>query len=232
MTTPVLQIDGLSKSFVLHTQHGAQLPVLHDLSFSLSPGECLALSGPSGVGKSTVLRLIYGNYGAQTGSILLRDGGRDIDLVTASPREILRVRAGSIGYVSQFLRVIPRVPTIEIVADTLRGAGYAGDPLPPARALLTRLRIPERLWSLAPSTFSGGEQQRVNLARVLIHPFPILLLDEPTASLDGVNRQTVIELIQEAKERGTAIVGIFHDTEVRDAVATRLLDMDRFRAAA
>lgn len=232
MTNHALSIDGLSKSFVLHTQNGAHLPVLRDLSFFLSPGECLALSGPSGIGKSTVLRLIYGNYGAETGSILLRDGDREIDLVKANPREILRVRAATIGYVSQFLRVIPRVPTIEIVADTLRGAGFTGDPLAPARAMLTRLHIPERLWSLAPSTFSGGEQQRVNLARVFVHPFPILLLDEPTASLDDANRQTVIELIHEARDRGTAIVGIFHDTEVRDAVATRLLDMAPFRAAA
>jgi alpha-D-ribose 1-methylphosphonate 5-triphosphate synthase subunit PhnL len=155
-----------------------------------------------------------------------------VDLTTAEPWKILEVRRHSVGYVSQFLRVIPRVPTLEIVADTLRGAGFAGDPLPPSKAILTRLRIPERLWGLAPSTFSGGEQQRVNLARVFVHPFPILLLDEPTASLDAANRQTVIELIQAAWTRGAAVVGIFHDLEVRDAVATRLLDMDQFRAAA
>jgi alpha-D-ribose 1-methylphosphonate 5-triphosphate synthase subunit PhnL len=229
---PALQVNDLSKTFTLHTQNGARLPVLQGMHFSVSPGECLALSGPSGIGKSTVLRLLYGNYGAETGRMILRQGDREIDLASASPRDILRLRQATIGYVSQFLRVIPRVPTIEIVADTLRGAGFTGDPLPPSRAMLTRLRIPERLWNLAPSTFSGGEQQRVNLARVFVHPFPILLLDEPTASLDAVNRQTVIELIQTAWARGAAVIGIFHDTEVRDAVATRLLDMDQFRAAA
>jgi alpha-D-ribose 1-methylphosphonate 5-triphosphate synthase subunit PhnL len=227
-----LQVDGLSKTFLLHTQNGVRLPVLRGLNFSVAAGECLALSGPSGIGKSTVLRLLYGNYGAESGRMLLREGERQIDLAAASPREILRLRAGTLGYVSQFLRVIPRVPTIEIVADTLRNTGFTGDPLPPARAMLSRLRIPERLWGLAPSTFSGGEQQRVNLARVFVHPFPILLLDEPTASLDAVNRQTVIELIQSAWTRGAAVIGIFHDLEVRDAVATRLLDMDQFRVAA
>ena len=229
---PALQVDGLSKTFTLHTQNGARLPVLQGMRFSVSAGECLALSGPSGIGKSTVLRLLYGNYGAETGRMILRKDESEIDLAAASPREILRLRKHTIGYVSQFLRVIPRVPTLEIVADTLRNAGFAGDPLPPSKAMLTRLRIPERLWGLAPSTFSGGEQQRVNLARVFVHPFPVLLLDEPTASLDAANRQTVIELIQSAWARGAAVVGIFHDLEVRDAVATRLLDMDQFRAAA
>lgn len=232
MTDFALQVEDLSKTFLLHTQNGAQLPVLRGLGFSVAPGECVALAGPSGIGKSTVLRLIYGNYGAGIGRMLLRHGGRETDLASATPREILRLRATTIGYVSQFLRVIPRVPTIEIVADTLRGAGFTGDPLPPAQAILTRLRIPERLWRLAPSTFSGGEQQRVNLARVLVHPFPVLLLDEPTASLDAANRQTVIEMIQAARAHGAAIIGIFHDLEVREAAATRLLDMDRFRAAA
>ncbi len=227
-----LRVDGLSKTFQLHTQNGVKLPVLQGLSFSVAAGECLALSGPSGIGKSTVLRLLYGNYGAETGRMVLRQGEGEIDLASASPREILRLRKNTIGYVSQFLRVIPRVPTIEIVADTLRNAGFKGDPLPPSKAILTRLRIPERLWHLAPSTFSGGEQQRVNLARVFVHPFPVLLLDEPTASLDAANRQTVIELIQSAWARGAAVIGIFHDLEVRDAVATRLLDMDQFRAAA
>ncbi|MFN4282966.1 MAG: phosphonate C-P lyase system protein PhnL [Alphaproteobacteria bacterium] len=232
MTNLALRVEGLSKTFTMHNQNGAQLPVLKGLSFSVSAGECLALSGPSGIGKSTVLRLIYGNYGAETGRILLRQGEAEIDLARADPRDILRLRRKTIGYVSQFLRVIPRVPTLEIVADTLRHAGFTGDPIPPAQAMLTRLRIPERLWHLAPSTFSGGEQQRVNLARVFVHPFPALLLDEPTASLDAANRQTVIELIQSAWARGAAVVGIFHDLEVRDAVATRLLDMDPFRAAA
>lgn len=229
---PALQVDGLSKTFTLHTQNGARLPVLQGMRFSVSPGECLALSGPSGIGKSTVLRLLYGNYGAETGRMILRQDEREIDLAAASPREILRLRKDTIGYVSQFLRVIPRVPTLEIVADTLRNAGFAGDPLPPAQAMLTRLRIPERLWNLAPSTFSGGEQQRVNIARGFISELPILLLDEPTASLDAANRAVVVELIDRKKRAGVAMVAIVHDDEIRHRIADRIVDVTSFASAA
>ena len=95
-----------------------------------------------------------------------------------------------------------------------------------ASALLTRLNIPARLHALAPATFSGGEQQRINLARGFIGRHPILLLDEPTASLDPANRDVVVGMIQEAKARGVAMIGIFHDTEVRDAVADRLFSVN------
>jgi alpha-D-ribose 1-methylphosphonate 5-triphosphate synthase subunit PhnL len=143
-------------------------------------------------------------------------------MATAPPRTVLEVRRDTMGYVSQFLRVIPRVAAIDIVAERLTEQGATREEARErAGDLLSRLRIPGRLWNLAPATFSGGEQQRVKIARGFIREYPILLLDEPTASLDGENRKTVVELINEAKARGAAVIGIFHDDGVRGAVADR-----------
>jgi alpha-D-ribose 1-methylphosphonate 5-triphosphate synthase subunit PhnL len=146
---------------------------------------------------------------------------------------MLELRRTTLGYVSQFLRVIPRVPTLEVVAEPLLAVGTAEtEALERAAALLARLRIPETLWSLSPTTFSGGEQQRVNIARGFVHPYPALLLDEPTASLDAANRETVLTLIEEAKARGAAIVGIFHDEAARARIADREIDVGRFAPCA
>ena len=162
---------------------------------------------------------------AQGGSVSI--GG--VDITRAAPREILALRRETLGYVSQFLRVVPRVPTLEVVAEPLLALGRTEDEaLARARDLLTRLRIPERLWSLSPTTFSGGEQQRVNIARGFAHSYPALLLDEPTASLDATNRETVLSLIEEAKAGGAAIVGIFHDLDARVRVADREIDVTSF----
>ena len=142
-----------------------------------------------------------------------------INLVGAEPRDVLSVRRETLGYVSQFLRVIPRIPALDLVCEPLITLGVDPEAARErAAALLTELRIPERHWSLAPATFSGGEQQRINIARTMVVDYPALLLDEPTASLDAENRRTVIDLILQARRRGAAIVGIFHDEEVRDAV--------------
>jgi len=222
----VLVVEGLHKTFTLHTQGGIQLPVLRGVDLTVYPGECVALTDPSGSGKSTLLRSVYANYRPQRGHILVAHDGARIDMVDAGPRELLAVRQRTIGYVSQFLRVIPRVPTLDVVVEPLRAFGVARDAaLGRGRALLARLRIPERLWSLSPVTFSGGERQRVNLARGFVADFPILLLDEPTASLDVASRAIVIELIRDALARRTAIVGAFHDAEVREAVATRTVSL-------
>jgi alpha-D-ribose 1-methylphosphonate 5-triphosphate synthase subunit PhnL len=229
----VLRVEGLAKAFTLHLQGGVIIPVLDGLDFAVAPGECLVLAGPSGQGKSTVLRLIWGSYRAQGGRILIRHEGRPVDLAEAPPRLVLEVRRKTLGYVSQFLRVLPRVPALDIVAEPLVARGTV---LPEAQsiagALLSRLRIPERLWSLPPATFSGGEQQRVNLARGFAPAYPVLLLDEPTASLDAANRAVVIELISAAKARGAAVVAICHDREVSAAVATRILDLSAAKVAA
>ncbi len=232
MTAPALDIRGLGKAFTLHVQGGVTLPVLTDVSLSVHPGECVVLADPSGAGKSTLLRAVYGNYLAQAGHILVRHGERVVDMVGAPPRLVLEIRRHTIGYVSQFLRVIPRVPTDQVVAGPLRARGVAAAAaLERARAVLARLRIPERLWALSPVTFSGGEQQRVNVARVFVAEYPILLLDEPTASLDAASRLAVVELIGEARRRGAAVLGTVHDAQVRSEVATRVQTLAGTEAA-
>jgi alpha-D-ribose 1-methylphosphonate 5-triphosphate synthase subunit PhnL len=223
---PVLRASALNKSFVMHAQGGLELSVLRDVALAVAPGECLALVGPSGAGKSTLLRSLYGNYRPKSGSIRVRHRGDWVELVSAEPRVTLDVRRHTVGFVSQFLRVIPRVSAVDVVAEPMVRLGAAPEKARiRAEFLLGVLGIPERLWSLPPATFSGGEQQRVNIARSLIADYPILLLDEPTASLDAANRDHVIELIRQRRNHGAAIVGIFHDATVRDALATRLHDV-------
>ncbi|RWR02251.1 phosphonate ABC transporter ATP-binding protein [[Pantoea] beijingensis] len=221
-----LRVENLCKTFVLHNQHGAELPVLQQASFEVAAGECVVLDGHSGSGKSTLLRSLYANYQPNSGHIWLQHQQQWVDLACASARQILAIRRETIGWVSQFLRVIPRISTLEVVMQPLLERGVERSLCEVrARQLLTRLNVPQRLWSLAPSTFSGGEQQRVNIARGFIADYPILLLDEPTASLDSTNSAAVVELIEEARTRGAAIVGIFHDKAVRDRVADRLYVM-------
>jgi alpha-D-ribose 1-methylphosphonate 5-triphosphate synthase subunit PhnL len=228
-----IRTEGLAKSFTLHLQGGTRIPVLHGVELAVAPGECVALSGPSGAGKSTLMRCLYGNYGAGEGRILLRHRGAEVDLASADPRLVREVRRETLGHVSQFLRVIPRVPTLDIVTEPLLARGMAREAARArAAALLTRLNLPAPLHTLPPATFSGGEQQRVNLARGFTPGYPVLLLDEPTASLDAGNRAVVISLIEEAKAAGTAIIGIFHDAEVRDRIADRLFELNPIQGAA
>ena len=231
--TMMLKAEGLTKCFVLHNQDSVSLPVFAEVNFEVAAGEAIILHGASGVGKSTLLRILYGNYRPTAGNVHVRHGGEFVDIVTATPRRVLEARRKSLGFVSQFLRVIPRVKTIDIVKDPMLGRGVSDvEATRRAGAMLERLNLPPRLWALPPSTFSGGEQQRVNIARSFVDPCPILLLDEPTASLDVANRDVVVGLIEEAREKGAAIVGIFHDEAVRDRVATRRLDLTAYRAAA
>lgn len=224
----MITLSNVSKTFTLHNQGSAVIEVLRDVNFTVARGECVALTGASGAGKSTLMRMIYGNYRAQAGAITI-DG---VDLTQAAPREIIRLRRDVLGYVSQFLRVVPRVPTLEVVCDPLRALGVAPEAARQrAQTLLSALNIPEPLWSLSPTTFSGGEQQRVNIARGFAHSYPVLLLDEPTASLDAANRAVVLSLIEEAKAAGTAIIGIFHDEAARAQLCDREIDVSRFTPA-
>ena len=227
--TTMIRVEDVSKTFVLHNQAGVRLPVLDSVALQVDAGETVVLSGPSGAGKSTLLRILYANYRPTTGRVLVRHAGALVDLVTAAPRAVLEVRRRTLGWVSQFLRVIPRITTLDLVRDPLLARGFAdADATRRARDMLARMNLPENLWNLPPQTFSGGEQQRVNIARSLVDPAPVLLLDEPTASLDAVNRDIVVGLIDDARRKGSAVVGIFHDEAVRARIATRLVDVTAF----
>ena len=229
----MLRIDNLAKTFLLHNQGAKKLPVFQNISFQVKAGECLVLTGASGTGKSTLLRAIYANYLVQSGTINIRHENKWVELASASPHEVLDIRKKTLGYVSQFLRVIPRISAIDLVCEPLLVQGKLIKPAKAqAKKLLNKLSIPESLWDLPPATFSGGEQQRVNIARTLIQDYPILLLDEPTASLDEKNRDAVIELINEARNQGTAVVGIFHDKYVRERVGTEMFNVELAKKAA
>ncbi len=245
---PVLSVRDLGKTFTLHLRGGLRLPVLQGVNLDIAAGECVALVGPSGQGKSTVMKCLHGSYAADVGQALLRlpDGER-VDLLKADARRLIALRRRALSHVSQFLRALPRVSALDMVAER-RIEAEAADRIDPideselpalleaardeARALLARLNLPSGLWDLPPATFSGGEQQRVNIARGLIVPATLLLLDEPSASLDAANRRVLIELILEARARGSAVLGIFHDAEVRDAVASRCINLAESRALA
>lgn len=231
--SPRLTLKSVGKSFQMHLQGGVTLPVVNNVVLDVNAGECVVLGGPSGAGKSSILKMIYGNYRCDEGEILVDTGDTVIDIAKAEPRRMLALRGDTIGYVSQFLRVIPRVSAEDVVAEPLiaQGAGE-GEAVYKARALLTRLNVPERLWTLPPATFSGGEQQRVNIARGFITNYPVLLLDEPTASLDAANRAVVVELVEEKKAAGVAMLGILHDLDVREKIADRIIDVTAFKQAA
>jgi alpha-D-ribose 1-methylphosphonate 5-triphosphate synthase subunit PhnL len=231
MPTPLV-VSEIAKSFTMHLRDGLRLPVVSDVSFALKAGSCAVLGGPSGAGKSSIMKMLYGNYGVDAGQIIVQHRGGLVDLARAAPRVVLEVRRETIGYVSQFLRTVPRVAALDVVAEPLTAAGADRDAARERAAeMLARLNLPRTLWALPPATFSGGEQQRVNIARGFITQHPVLLLDEPTASLDAVNRQVVIEMIAEKKAEGVALLGIFHDQDVRDAVADAVIDVTRFAPA-
>ena len=219
----MIQIKNLNKSFQLYNQNNTNINVFKNINFRVNKGEVVALTGNSGTGKSTLLKLIYGSYVISKGDVLISD----INIKKSSPRDILKLRKNKLGYVSQFLRVVPRVPTIDVVIEPLLEIGCEKKiALKKAQEILERLNIPKNLWNLSPLTFSGGEQQRVNIARGFIHNYPYLLLDEPTASLDQNNKNVVLDLIEKAKINGSAIIGIFHDETARNKVATREVNLE------
>lgn len=228
MIHPV-EVRSLSKTFTMHLREGIRLAVVDDVSFVLQRGQCTVLGGPSGVGKSSILKMLYGNYSADSGQITIAHRGATVDLASADPRTILDLRRQTLGYVSQFLRTVPRVSAMDVVAEPLTARGVTADEARERAAeLLAKLNMPKALWQLPPATFSGGEQQRVNIARGFITDHSVLLLDEPTASLDAANRSVVMELIALKKRQGVALLGIFHDLEVREAVADAIIDVSRF----
>jgi alpha-D-ribose 1-methylphosphonate 5-triphosphate synthase subunit PhnL len=230
--SPLLHFDSVAKRFTLHLRGASTIDVVCDVSFEVLPGECVVLGGPSGIGKSSILKMAYGNYRASAGRILVRDGETEVDVTTAEPRAVLALRSRVVGYVSQFLRVIPRVPAVDIVSAAAQSPFVGRDEArATAEATLARLNLPKKLWELPPATFSGGEQQRVNIARGFVAQRALVLLDEPTASLDAENRAVVVAMIREKKRRGVGLLGIFHDGDVGEAVADRIVDVTAFAPA-
>ena len=185
MNPLILQVDGFGKHFQLHEQ-GKLIPSSYDVSFSVRSGQLTALIGPTGAGKSSVLKGIYRSYLPSAGRILYRNAmGHELDLALASEHQILELRRREIAFVTQFLHCLPRQSTLDVVAQPLFSLGVSRDESRRRAAeLLFAMNLPERLWSVSPATFSGGERQRVNLARGFIAKPRLLLLDEPTASLD------------------------------------------------
>lgn len=220
----LLHAHELYKGFTLHNHGGIYFPVLEGVSLTVYPGDCVALQGSSGSGKSTFMKALYANYRVERGEIWIKHQGEWRNLVTCEPHEVIEIRTHTVGYVSQFLRVIPRVSALDVAAEPLIDTGVETEAaLAKVRSLFTQLNLPERLWSLSPTTFSGGEKQRVNIARAFAVNYPILLLDEPTSSLDAVNREIVVQLIKEKREQGCALIGIFHDDQVEDRVCNQFL---------
>ena len=224
----MIELNKITKKFILHNQGKTNILVFKNLNLKINPGEIVALTGPSGVGKSSILKMIYGNYVFQSGQIKINNHNID----HKNPRNIIELRKNIIGYVSQFLRVIPRVPTIDIVMEPLLEINSDQDEVrQKAEKILQELNIDKNLWNLSPLTFSGGEQQRVNVARGLIRNYPCLLLDEPTASLDSVNKDIVLNLINEKKDSGSSIIGIFHDEYSRKYLKAREIDITKISDA-
>lgn len=211
MNNIVLTVEDFSKSFVVHAQ-AKVIPSSSNVNFQVNSGELTALVGPTGVGKSSVLKSIYRTYIASSGRILYTSGaGNKVDLACADDHQILALRKSEIGFVTQFLHAAPRQSSELIVASPLLTRGVEKDvALQVARDMLAELNLPERLWQLSPVTFSGGEKQRVNLARGFVGAPRLLLLDEPTASLDPVTTEYVVKQIEILKANGSAILAIFH----------------------
>lgn len=226
MTSPVLQVEGYGKHFALHEQNKL-IPSAHNVSFTVHTGRLTALIGPTGAGKSSVLKGIYRTYLPSRGRIVYRDTlGQDIDLVLASEHRILELRRQEIGFVTQFLHCLPRQATLDVVAQPLFALGVEQrEARQRAGELLAAMDLPERLWSVSPATFSGGERQRVNLARGFVAQPRLLLLDEPTASLDPAAAECVIRLIEKLKAEGTAMLAIFHHPETTRRLADQVVEL-------
>lgn len=225
-----LSVENLYKTFEMHVLSDKRVHGLDDISFTVEDGEFLAIVGESGSGKSSLLKCIYRTYEPTSGSIIYHDTDDEVDLVTCDQREILRLRDDAIGYTSQFLTEIPRVPAVDVVSRPLREQGVAVETARErAEELLSRLQLPEELWEAYPATFSGGERQRVNLAQALAPDPDLLLLDEPTSALDPETREAAIALLRDALADGTTVVGVFHNAEVVDAVADRVVVLDQAR---
>lgn len=222
-----IEIKNLSKTFTVHTQGGIQIVGYENINFKVHEGEFVSLYGPSGMGKSSILKALYRTYITTSGDILFNiDSNTQVNIATCDESEMLNLRKNHIGYVSQFLQILPRISAVDIVANPLIEKGESEKSAQnSAKELLSYFSIKEELFDVSPLTFSGGEQQRVNIAKGIIAPKSVLLLDEPTASLDKNNTMKVIEKLLEIKKQGITMVGIFHDSEAMNAISDRIFDM-------
>ncbi len=223
----MMRCEALSKTFLMHARDEMRIPSFTDMSFRVSQGEFLGISGPSGAGKSSLLKCLYRTYLPTTGAIWYTDAAAETrDLAAADEHAILRLRRHEIGYISQFFPVIPRVSALDTIADSMVARGFAREAsLLRARELLDRLGIPRSLWGLSPSTFSGGEKQRINIIHAVAARPRLLLLDEPTASLDAAAAAEVVSIIKELKEEGTAMIGIFQDRALLMSLSDQVIEM-------
>lgn len=223
--THVLNVQSLSKGFTMH-HLGQDLDAFDDVSFTLDAGEFLLIKGQNGAGKSTLLRTLYRSYVARGGKVMFQSDHGPIDLLRAADVDITHLRRTEIGFVTQFLTARPRVSAEDLVAEPLRLAGAsAGDALKEARHWLGTFGVKPDLWAAYPTTFSGGEQQKVNLARALILPQKLLMLDEPTASLDVNARAALVARLSDLKSSGTAMIGVFHHPEDVQHLIDRVIDL-------
>lgn len=227
MTAAIMRSEGLSKTFLMHVRGGTRIAAFREVSFHLAPGEFLGISGPSGAGKSSLLKCLYRTYVPSAGAIWYTDARSETrDLAAADEHVVLRLRRQEIGYISQFFPVIPRVSALDTIANSMVARGFPREAsLGRARELLARLAIPPSLWGMSPSTFSGGEKQRVNIIHAVIAQPRLLLLDEPTSSLDAAAAREAVRLIRELKEKGTAMIGVFHDVSLLESLSDRVLTM-------
>jgi len=220
----ILDIDAVSKTFEMHVLDGKTVPGLADVSFSVNEGEFVAIVGESGSGKSSLLKCIHRTYEPTNGTIRFRTENGEIDLANCSDRDVLAVRGSELGYASQFLDEIPRVPAVDVVARPMWEQGTDREAARErARELLAALSLPADLFDAYPATFSGGERQRVNFARA-IGPQPrLLLLDEPTSALDPETRASALELLDSYLPTSTTMIGVFHNYEVVQRIADRVV---------
>ena len=226
-----LEVKNLNKTFTVHTRGSIEVKGFENINLSVKQGEFLSLYGPSGAGKSSILKTLFRTYTTTSGNIIFhKDNGSTIDIANATESEILNLRKSEIGYVSQFLQILPRVSAVDVVSEQLIFKGESQEVArQKAKEMLDYLSIREELFDLSPLTFSGGEQQRVNIAKGIIEPKSLLLLDEPTASLDRTNTMKVVEKLKELKTQGVAMVGIFHDLEAMEIISDNIYKLERVK---
>ena len=222
----ILEVNDLSKIFNLHILNEKRIEALKQINFTMSEGEIIGLTGKSGSGKSSLMKCIYRTYLASSGEIIYSSRSGPVDMVQADDHQVIDLRKSEITYCSQFLSVIPRVSAVDVVCENLfRIEKDKGKAREKAKTMLEALGLPVELWDAFPVTFSGGEQQRINVARAIIAEPRFLLIDEPTASLDTKTKDVVIDLILELKKNGTSVLCISHDEYTLDRLVDRRLHL-------